>query len=145
MVFCGWGRRRSVAISYLQQEYWPSLGRCVSIHVHACKTLLSNVWRHLIYIAMGHTSGLGIFLLLLFCFRYGSQECLWPLQPALMVVRHTASRQCSVILWDKEGSIIFSLFYIFLSIQKRYLWPLDELKSCICVIFLLNGQDSLFI
>ena len=33
--------------------------------------------------------------------------------------------------------------YIFLSIQERYLGPLDELISCICVIFLLNSQDSL--
>ena len=144
MVFCGWGRRRSVAISYLQQEYWPSLGRCVSIHVHACKTLLSNVWRHLIYIAMGGTFGLGIFLLL-FCFRYGSQECLWPLQPALMVVRNTASRQCSVFCEIRKAlSCSHSFTYSWVSRRDTY-DLLMNLKSCICVVLLLNGQDSLFI
>lgn len=92
---------------------------------------------------MGATFSLGIFVVVLFQ--------VW--KPGVFMTPTACINGCEAlsvkamlyILWDKEASIIFSLFYIFLSIQERYLWPLDELKSCIYVIFLLNGQDSLFI
>lgn len=48
------------------------------------------------------------------------------------------------ILCDKEGSIIFLVTVLsILEYPGEILMASDELVSCVCDLFLLNGQDSL--